>query len=89
MPRLVLFFVLTLQLSIAYATTPLETYKIPKPLKPWVDWVLQDEINYQCPFFFNNFANKRCSWSGGLDLQLVHQPVKKGHIMIYNRLIAK
>jgi hypothetical protein len=69
MSRLVLFFILALQFPSALAT-PLTKDKTPEPLKPWVDWVLQGEASYQCPFFYNDFLQKQCSWPGRLNLKL-------------------
>ena len=69
MSRFALFFILALQFSTALAA-PLTKDKTPEPLKPWVDWVLQDEDSYRCPFFYNDFLQKQCSWPGGLNLSL-------------------
>mgnify|MGYP000273452689 CR=1 FL=1 len=70
MSRFVLFFIVTVHSSLALATTPLTMDKTPEQLKPWVEWVLQDEETYQCPFFYNNFQQKNCSWPGKLSLKL-------------------
>lgn len=67
--RFILFFILILQYSIVLAT-PLTKYKVPLPLKPWIDWVLQDETSYKCPFFYHNFQAKQCLWPGRLSLEL-------------------
>lgn len=70
MPRLFwIVILLILPFSISQANL-LNVEKVPKPLKPWVDWVLQDEYGYQCPFLYNNFQQKRCSWPGLLTLDL-------------------
>lgn len=69
MARFILLFALVLQLSVTLAT-PLTKDKTPALLKPWVDWVLQDETTYQCPFFYHNFSQKQCSWPGELTLAL-------------------
>ncbi|MCQ8181492.1 hypothetical protein NP603_10265 [Methylomonas sp. SURF-1] len=42
----------------------------PEALKPWMDWVLHDQPQHGCPFWFNNFENKQCAWSGALVLNL-------------------
>lgn len=90
MSRFLLIFVLYIQFAIALAA-PLTQEKIPEPLKPWVGWVLQNEEHYQCPFFYNNFQTKQCSWPGklALDLQSKHasftsqwQVHKKGWISL-------
>ncbi len=44
--------------------------KVPEPLIPWIGWVLQDETNFQCPFLYNDFQRKHCSWPGLLTLDL-------------------
>ena len=69
MARFFLFLLLSLPLSITLAT-PLTEDKIPESLKPWVNWVLQSEASYQCPFFYNDFKQKQCSWPGKLQLEL-------------------
>lgn len=69
MPHFMLFFILFLLVSMSSAT-PLSKINTPEPLKPWVDWVLQDQENYRCPFFYNNFQQKRCNWPGKLHLDL-------------------
>ncbi len=69
MPRFLLFIVFYLLLSVSLAS-PLTKEKVPEPLKPWVNWVLQNEEDYQCPFFFNDFQTKQCAWSGKLTLNL-------------------
>lgn len=69
MLRFILLSTLVLQFSTLLAT-PLTEEQTPEPLKPWVDWVLQDETSFQCPFFFNDFQQKQCSWPGSLNLQL-------------------
>ncbi len=46
------------------------TDKLPEPLKPWTDWVLMDYPDIHCPFLFNQYKNKQCSWSGSLQLIL-------------------
>lgn len=43
---------------------------LPEPLKPWVNWVLEDENSLQCPFAYQNFQQKYCSWPGALKLNL-------------------
>ena len=69
MSRFFLFLILHLLVSVSSAA-PLSKENIPEPLKPWVNWVLQDEEKYQCPFFYNNFQQKRCGWPGELRLEL-------------------
>ena len=44
--------------------------KIPEPLLPWVEWVLQDTPKYECPFFYNNYQQQYCAWPSKLELDL-------------------
>lgn len=69
MSRLFTCFIFLFLASLTYAS-PLVKDHTPEPLKPWVDWVLHDDASYQCPFFYNNFLQKRCSWPGELHLDL-------------------
>ncbi|MCK4842133.1 MAG: hypothetical protein KAT04_09665 [Methylococcales bacterium] len=69
MSRFILFLFISSIFSVSLAT-PLTKDKIPEPLKPWADWVLQGEEQFQCPFFYNNFQQKQCSWPGKLSLEL-------------------
>ncbi len=63
-----LLVVLLTMFSVSAKTLTLEN--TPEPLKPWVGWVLEDEKDYQCPFLFDNFKQKHCSWPGRLAIQL-------------------
>ncbi|NOQ77299.1 MAG: hypothetical protein GQ475_05850, partial [Methylococcaceae bacterium] len=67
--RFILLFIVYLQLSTTLAA-PLSIDKVPELLRPWVGWVLHDETTYQCPFFYQNFQQKQCSWPGELNLEL-------------------
>ncbi|MCI0653515.1 MAG: hypothetical protein L0Y39_03440 [Methylococcaceae bacterium] len=62
---------LLLCLSIQAKTLRLE--EAPKPLQPWIDWVLQDNPDYRCPFLYDSFEQKRCSWPSQLTLDLVER----------------
>ncbi len=53
---------------------PLKPEQVPEPLKPWVDWVLKDTLDLSCPFMYNSYEQKRCSWPTQLLLDLT--PVK-------------
>jgi len=44
--------------------------RVPEPLKPWVDWALGDDTDWQCPFVYQDFQQKHCSWPGALKLAL-------------------
>jgi len=43
---------------------------VPKPLKPWVDWVLFDDELRDCPFIHNKYNRKRCAWPTSLELNI-------------------
>lgn len=61
-------------IALMFATTadakPLTPENVPEPLKPWIDWVLQDNPERTCPFIYNSYEQKRCSWPTGLSLDL-------------------
>jgi hypothetical protein len=42
---------------------------VPEPLRPWVDWVLHDAPQAQCPFLFNA-AQRQCAWPARLELEV-------------------
>ncbi|MGR9100212.1 MAG: hypothetical protein ACU826_06560 [Gammaproteobacteria bacterium] len=45
--------------------------QVPDPLKPWIDWVLQDERDAFCPFVSHGGRQqKRCGWPSRLTLDL-------------------
>lgn len=52
------------------AAGPLDRGEVPEPLQPWVDWVLMAQPMRNCPFLYNNFAQKRCAWPSELKLDL-------------------
>lgn len=49
---------------------PLAPEKVPESLKPWISWVLQEQPERDCPFFYNSFEQKHCSWATSLNLAL-------------------
>ena len=49
---------------------PLTREQVPEPLKPWIGWVLQDNPDLACPFLYNSYEQKRCSWPTQLALDL-------------------
>ncbi|MCK5728039.1 MAG: hypothetical protein KAG10_00080 [Methylococcales bacterium] len=65
----VLFIVLLFLTQLTLAS-PLNHEKVPDALKPWVDWVLQDQKDHKCPFFNENYQNKYCAWPSVLSLDL-------------------
>ncbi len=63
-------FVWICLLAAAAMADPLQPADVPEPLQPWIDWVLFDDKERTCPFFYNNFKHKRCAWPGELRLDL-------------------
>ncbi len=61
----------------------LDLRTIPEVLKPWIPWVLQDQPQFDCPFFYQDFQQKRCSWPGMLSLDLLPN---QGHFSIEGHL---
>ncbi|MGR9105313.1 MAG: hypothetical protein ACU843_00125 [Gammaproteobacteria bacterium] len=55
---------------IAACANPLAENEVPRPLQPWIDWVLQDIPDYRCPFVYNRFEQKRCAFPSRLTLDL-------------------
>lgn len=64
-----LFFLMLFVLQATQAA-PLTPDKVPDPLKPWIDWVLWDAGDYNCPFLNNSYQQKRCAWPSELALNL-------------------
>jgi hypothetical protein len=62
MNRLVWLLLLYTFFSSSLLAQPLPKEAVPEPLKPWIGWVTQDNPEQACPFFFNSFEQKRCSW---------------------------
>ncbi len=52
------------------AAQPLTPAQVPKPLAPWVDWVLQDHKERACPWLYNSAGEHRCAWPTRLELDL-------------------
>ncbi len=70
MARLISGFLIMMLCGLAMPAQAFSVADVPEPLKPWLNWVLADESQYQCPFFYQDFQQKRCSWSGPLQLVL-------------------
>lgn len=64
------FFVLLLPNLAGARPLPPET--VPEPLKPWIDWVLWDHQEQNCPMLYDG-AQRRCVWPARLELQLSEQ----------------
>lgn len=43
---------------------------IPDPLKSWVPWVLDQQVDLRCPHYFDNGDTRSCQWPGVLDLRV-------------------
>jgi len=56
--------------SVSIHAKPLTPAQVPEPLKPWIDWVVQDQPEHSCPFVYNDYSQKRCAWPGRLILDL-------------------
>ena len=52
---------------------PLAPEDVPEPLKPWVDWVLYGESDYQCPFIYSSHEQRNCAWPSELSLILTNK----------------
>ena len=71
MNRLVWLFCLsTLFFASFTQAKPLTPAQVPEPLKPWISWVVQDNPELACPFLYNSYEQKRCSWPTQLALDL-------------------
>ncbi|MGD8932721.1 MAG: hypothetical protein PVI52_09130, partial [Chromatiales bacterium] len=51
---------------------PLPREAVPEPLKPWIDWVLWEHQEQDCPMLYNA-AQRRCIWPAKLTLELNEQ----------------
>src|SRR5262249_32781083 len=58
-------FLYSLVAFLALAVSP----EVPAPLKPWVDWVLQDKRPELCPNMHGS-SERECAWPGHLELLL-------------------
>jgi len=65
-----------LSLSVNLSAKTLNKSDVPSPLKPWVDWVLFDEKQRDCPFIYNNHKNKKCAWPTQLELNISDNKAK-------------
>lgn len=65
-----LLLLCTLFFSSFPQAKPLTPAQVPEPLKPWISWVMQDNPELACPFLYNSYEQKRCSWPTRLSLDL-------------------
>ena len=66
-----LWFWLIVVFTASVQAAPLKPEQVPEPLKPWVNWVLKDTPDRDCPFIYNSYEQKRCSWPTQLALNLM------------------
>ncbi|TRW92778.1 hypothetical protein [Candidatus Methylobacter oryzae] len=72
MSRLVWLFISIVVFASAAQAKPLTPEQVPEPLKPWIAWVLQDNTPEPvCPFIYNSYEEKRCSWPTQTQLDLM------------------
>ncbi len=60
---------LVLLFSTTAQTAPISNEQIPNTLKPWVDWVLYNQDQQNCPSAYNN-KQRFCAWPSRLTLNL-------------------
>jgi hypothetical protein len=66
-----MFLFLVCAISVVTPVFAVADVKVPEPLKPWVDWVLQDhEEEMLCTPNFNDADSLRCNWPTALDLDI-------------------
>ena len=64
-----LLLVLTLVIN-TFPACAMDVETLPEVLRPWIPWVLADYPEADCPFFYQNFKIRHCSWPGPLKLEL-------------------
>lgn len=70
MSRIVWLFLSTVLFTSITQAKPLTPEQVPEPLKPWIAWALQDSPEPACPFIYNSYEQKRCSWPTQTHLDL-------------------
>jgi len=73
MSRIVWLFLSAVLFASATQAKPLTPEQVPEPLKPWIAWVLQDSPEPTCPFIYNSYEQKRCSWPTQTQLDLTSE----------------
>ena len=68
LPIILVLLALLSGFSIAGAK-PLAEADVPRPLKPWTQWVLHDHPDHDCPQLYNGGA-RHCVWPSVLSLDL-------------------
>lgn len=59
-----------LWLLAAQSALALEPHQIPEPLRPWLDWALEDSPQRRCPLVYDQALAHRCAWPSQLSLEL-------------------
>ncbi len=63
-------FILFCLITFNQAVLALTQEQVPEPLKPWIDWAIDEDKDFQCPFLYHRFKQKQCRWPGRLQLTL-------------------
>jgi hypothetical protein len=70
MSRIVWLFLSAVLFTSSAQAKPLTPEQVPEPLKSWIAWALQDSPEPDCPFIYNSYEQKRCSWPTQTQLDL-------------------
>ena len=66
--RLILLLLILPAWTLDATARPMTPEQVPKPLRPWVGWVLHDHEELQCPLWYD--ADRRqCLWPGELEIE--------------------
>ncbi len=68
MKGILLLIVALVLIPSAISAAPLDPEKIPEPLQPWTDWVVDQ--NNRCPYMNGMESGRICVWSSKLTLSL-------------------
>lgn len=61
-------FLLVLLSATLVLSAPMDRDDVPKPLRPWIDWVLHGEKDDSCTIIYNDGGRTICAWPSFLDL---------------------
>ncbi|ALG68258.1 hypothetical protein [Beggiatoa leptomitoformis] len=73
--HLFLLYCLSIYCTVVSAVVPLNPDAVPKPLQSWVNWVLHDNPEKTCPYFYNT-EEKLCRWSTQLVISVEGQTAR-------------
>ncbi|EIJ43265.1 hypothetical protein BegalDRAFT_2414 [Beggiatoa alba B18LD] len=59
----------------AHATQPLAPSAVPPALQPWIDWVLHEQTEKDCPYFYQR-EEKLCRWASQLVISVEGQQAR-------------